>query len=410
MYVKSTAVFMQALGIISIGTLADNGYWRKRLLVTFAAVGSVTASIFLVLPGTPRPSLPPIAALITLVGNITYAGSIVCANAFLPGLAREDPQVVNAREAAEAEVGELGVQVDEGELEGDIIGESARPPPHDLPLPALDSDEEEARALLSSTPPAGSATAKYRQLLSRTMSRLSSTGVAIGFFSGVAMLALLAIPVGMGGGSSRSLMLAVGLSAAWWGVFTIPAALGLPGGSKEKAPKDWLPTAWRRVSGMIKPGEIRQLPNLFTYLLAWIFLSDGESQDHDLVKQAVPPSPALMATSIPVELTPGFHTTTYTAILYASSHLHMNAAKVIVIGLLMQLVAVGSSIYAPKFQRRFGLSNLKLLLYIVLAAQVLPLYACMGLVVPFGGLRTEAEMYVAAAWFGFVSAPPRDQC
>jgi UMF1 family MFS transporter len=111
-----------------------------------------------------------------------------------------------------------------------------------------------------------------------------------------------------------------------------------------------------------------------------------------------------------VKLTPGFHTTTYTAILYASAHLHMSATKVMVIGLLMQFAAVFSSIYAPVLQRKWGKSNLGLLVRIVLAAQVLPVYACLGLVFPWGGLRTEWEMYIAAVWFGMVSQLASSSC
>jgi UMF1 family MFS transporter len=81
----------------------------------------------------------------------------------------------------------------------------------------------------------------------------------------------------------------------------------------------------------------------------------------------------------------------------------MGASQVVLIGLLMQLCAVVSSITAPRVQRRCGFSNLGLLVILVLLAQILPLYACLGLILPYGGLRTPAEMYVAAAWFGTVS-------
>ncbi|WOO84927.1 Autophagy-related protein 22 [Vanrija pseudolonga] len=350
MYVKSAAVLTQALVIISIGALADSAYWRKKLLLSFATVGSSTGALFLVIPSRPSHWLPLVAAAITIVGNFTYGASIVCANAFLPGLAREDPTVAAAKAALDG--------VSNGNGEGGVDA------PPDTP-----AGEEDAPLLDDS----GAATAKYAALFSATTARLSSTGVAIGFFSGVAMLALLAIPVAAGGGSTRSLSLAVGLSGLWWGVWTVPAGLGLPSGPKERAPRHWLRAAWVHVGSMIRPSEMKTLPNLFTYLLAWVFLSDG------------------------------FHTTTYTAILYASSTLHMSAAKVIVIGLLVQLFAVVSSILAPRVQARLGLSNLYFLIYVVVGAQVLPLYACAGLVLPFGGLRTEAEMYVAAAWFGFVS-------
>jgi len=134
-------------------------------------------------------------------------------------------------------------------------------------------------------------------------------------------------------------------------------------------------TGWKRVVEMISPSEMRQLPHLFVFLLAWIFLSDG------------------------------FHTTTYTAVLYASSTLRMGPSKIIVIGVLVQLAAVFTSIYAPRLQKRLGHSNLRFLLWIVLLAQLLPLYTCIGLVLPFGGLRTEAEMYVAATWFGMLYGP-----
>lgn len=113
-----------------------------------------------------------------------------------------------------------------------------------------------------------------------------------------------------------------------------------------------------------------------------------------------PPPSVLALTSLTA---PGFHTTTYTAILYASSTLGMSPSKIILIGILVQLAAVFSSILAPRVQKRLGYSNQRLLLHIVLFAEAIPLYACLGLILPFGGLRTEGEMYVAATYFGLVS-------
>jgi len=48
-------------------------------------------------------------------------------------------------------------------------------------------------------------------------------------------------------------------------------------------------------------------------------------------------------------------------------------------------------------------SNIAVLLRVVVLALILPVYTCVGLALPFGGLRTEGEMYVAATWFGLVS-------
>jgi hypothetical protein len=81
----------------------------------------------------------------------------------------------------------------------------------------------------------------------------------------------------------------------------------------------------------------------------------------------------------------------------------MSPSKIIIIGVLVQLAAVISSILAPKVQRRLAISNQRLLLWVILLAEIIPIYACIGLGLPFGGLRTEGEMYVAATWFGLVS-------
>ena len=81
----------------------------------------------------------------------------------------------------------------------------------------------------------------------------------------------------------------------------------------------------------------------------------------------------------------------------------MTPPKIILIGVLVQLAAVISSVLAPKVQKRLAISNQKLLLWVILLAEIIPIYACIGLILPFGGLRTEGEMYVAATWFGLVS-------
>jgi UMF1 family MFS transporter len=103
----------------------------------------------------------------------------------------------------------------------------------------------------------------------------------------------------------------------------------------------------------------------------------------------------------------GFHTTTYVAILYASSTLHMSTPKVVLIGILVQLTAVVSSVLSPRLQQHLAYSNLQVLLYITLLAELLPVYTCVGLALPWGGLRTEGEMYVASVWFGMVSHASR---
>lgn len=214
-----------------------------------------------------------------------YATSIVCANAFLPGLAREDPEVVAARPGQYS-------PLEDGEVEG---------------AGGIEGQGEEGRALLSAVESGvqaistadltrqdpsttlesngDSAHSHYTALLSLTTSRISSTGTALGFFSGVTVLGLLIVPVTLGEGSTASLRLAIGLSGLWWAVFTIPCWIGLPGGEKGEASQSgkggWVGRALGRVGKMVSPREMKRLPNLFTLLLAWIFLSDGASTNPD---------------------------------------------------------------------------------------------------------------------------------
>lgn len=298
-----------------------------------------------------------------MVGNASYATSIVCQNAFLPGLAKEDVEVVKAARGN-------GSEREEGEEEGLLSSAVQASSTQDL----ADTDDTQRH---------------YAKVLSLTTSRLSSTGTALGFFSGVVVLALLTIPVTILHGSTTALRLAVGLTGVWWGVFTIPAWVGLPGGTRSIGKESlgvWV--GWKRVGQMIRPAEMKSLRNLFLFLLAWIFLSDGTYDLYQALWNGL--------------MNAGFHTTTYTAILYASSTLRMSPSKIIIIGVLVQLSAVLSSIYCPRLQARLGYTNLRVLLHIIVLAQVLPAYACLGLILPFGGLRTEGEMYVAAAWFGMV--------
>jgi UMF1 family MFS transporter len=155
------------------------------------------------------------------------------------------------------------------------------PPP--LPESILPAITTISTLDLANLPPSPSTSdAHYNALLSLTISRISSIGTALGFLSGVSVLALLIIPVTMMGGTTSSLRVAVGASAIWWAVFTIPAWRGLPGRRQSTSGATQGATAgltqgWKRVGKMVTPSEIRSLPNLFTFLLAWIFLSDGTS-------------------------------------------------------------------------------------------------------------------------------------
>ncbi|WVW79466.1 hypothetical protein I302_101435 [Kwoniella bestiolae CBS 10118] len=378
MYVKSVAVAIQGVCIISIGPLADSPYWRKRLLFLCTYIGSFSAILFLLFPSAPNAPLVLLAGLLFIIGNIAYAVGTVCSNAFLPVLAREDEDVQTALKKSTTirSEDEIDDTVERGRTSLADEGQNLIPNGLNTAVRAISAGD-----LAESDPVIASAgtgrNTHYEALLSLTISRLSSVGIAIGFISGVSALALLLIPVILLKGNTFSLRLAIGLSGVWWGVFTIPTWIGLPSGDKEEGQREQktFKDAWKRIGNLIRPREIRSLPNLYIFLFAWIFLSDG------------------------------FHTITYTSILFCKSVLSLSPSETILIGILVQFAAVISSMVVPKIQHRLSKTNFNILFLAVLAGGLIPVYACVGLILRLNVLSTKVEMFILAGWFGLVFGP-----
>lgn len=242
-----------------------------------------------------------LSAALAIVANVSFGTSIVALNAYLPGLARETAEAqeawVNAEKIREAAQNEQNGFMEEDELiEGD----------------ARDYDVER-EPLAQVSPQYKAALDNYHKTLARATSHISSLGIALGYASGIALLLVILIPVILLKSSTFALRLAIGMSGAWWAVFTIPAALWLPGGralgTEENSDgirstfrngppengddtaifqgavlsdeeKSWsfyreVVGAWKRLGQMLHPREMRKLRYTFWYLLAWFLLSDG---------------------------------------------------------------------------------------------------------------------------------------
>ncbi|KAG6875375.1 hypothetical protein C0992_004067, partial [Termitomyces sp. T32_za158] len=178
-------------------------------------------------------------------------------NAYLPALARESPDLADLAHAPDDD-------------------DEAHP-----------SDEAHPTSPLIPSTSASALDAKYTTELSRITSRISSLGIALGYTAGILLLLVALVPVTRLHGSTFSLRLAIGLSGVWWALFTLPAALWLPGAHPTSASASvtasdtpWNTTreisaAWKRLGTMLRPSQIKKLRNTFTYLLAWFLLSDG---------------------------------------------------------------------------------------------------------------------------------------
>ncbi|GAA6001515.1 hypothetical protein JCM10207_006703 [Rhodosporidiobolus poonsookiae] len=378
LFVYSASVALQALTVISMGSLADDPHVRHRLLVIFAMTGSLLCIAFLLLPETS--ALWPVAALLAIGANVTFGASLVCLNSYLPDLGRRAPSVQRARSAL------LAVRRQ--------------------PLsPSSSADLLEAQSAYTAA--RGAAT-----------SRISSRAIAAGYAAGIgALVALIPVVTALSGGEGPGaatwpLRVAIAASGMWWLVGTLPSAiwlrppfsvqalatgpLSVSEALKPHSLWDSIKQGWRGLGKML--GEWRSLPQTFIFLAAWFVLSDA------------------------------FATVTSTAMLFAKTALNMPTSSLIIVAILAPLSGIFGAIAFPTLQKR-GLSfrlpsalsrflppslserlptsadlpslpassspttNHHMLILLVLLATVIPLW---GLV----SLRTSAELYCLAVVFG----------
>jgi UMF1 family MFS transporter len=73
------------------------------------------------------------------------------------------------------------------------------------------------------------------------------------------------------------------------------------------------------------------------------------------------------------------------------------------VGVLTPSAGIFGALLWPTQQRRFGLTSLRVLELLIIAASIIPLYGVIRLFAPHGarwGLRVSAEMFVLAVYFG----------
>jgi MFS transporter, UMF1 family len=241
-------------------------------------MGSTATILFIALPSSS--SLWLLCAFLAILAIVAFGASVVAMNAYLPSLARS-AQEVREKAAIVERIREAG--------------------------PAAEADFDTADEATVSDPILQGAIESYNEALSKSTSRISSRGIALGYGAGIALLCVALIPVTKLNGSTFSLRLAVSMSGIWWAIFSIPTALWLPGGGirsglgwerntirgnrgwrdtlfrnlndsdDEDEPRVWaqIRAAWIRLGQMLHPTEIRKLRNTFWYLGAWFLLSDG---------------------------------------------------------------------------------------------------------------------------------------
>ncbi|KAF8424941.1 vacuole effluxer Atg22 like-domain-containing protein [Tirmania nivea] len=383
MYTFSISVLIQSLVIISMSGAADHGSYRKKLLLVFALMGSISTMLFITV--TPRFFL--FGAVWAILGNIGFGASFVLLNAFLPVLVRHHPSLL-----------------------------FKSPPPTPL---------NEGNALLPSTavlttystensPVNGSLNGttdnKPKNPALTLSSQISSYGIAIGYCGAVLMQTFGILLVVSTGSTTWSLQLVLFFVGLWWFVFSIPAAMwlrprpgpplprlnkdgsvwtahgngngngvngGVVGGRGESDGGNWryIAYAWKSLWKTIR--RARRLKDVVLFLMAWFMISDGIA------------------------------TVSGTAILFAKMNLHMKPAAVALISVISTLFGVLGAFAWSRFSPYFGVSPSRTILILITIFELIPLYGLLGFIPAVQrwgviGLTQPYEMYMLGAVYGFV--------
>ncbi|KAF9879770.1 autophagy protein atg22 [Colletotrichum karsti] len=379
MYTFSISVLVQALLVVSISSAADHGDSRKKLLLTFAWVGSFSVMAYIFV----SKSTYLLGALLAIISNASFGASFVLLNSFLPLLVRYHPEVLASETVHTPDLAHSDMESQP--MNGTPIDEDS----------AVGDMEDSTSALLGENAPLGHTLvrkATHEEITSvelQLSTQISSKGIGTGYIAGLfVQCAAIAILIAMKNStwSQRVVLFVVG---AWWTLFTIPAAMWLrprPGppmpvqSGKGRGVRAWLSytkNAWKSLFRTVKVA--RRLRDIMLYLCAWFFLSDSVA------------------------------TTSSTAILFAKTQLHMKPWALGMINVISTTFGVIGAFGWAFVSHKLNLRPHQTILVCILLFELIPIYGLLGYL-PFvrnwgvGGLQQPWEMYPLAAVYGLVLA------
>ncbi|TDZ12928.1 Autophagy-related protein 22 [Colletotrichum spinosum] len=376
MYTFSCSVLLQALLVVSISSAADHGDSRKKLLLTFAWIGSFSVMAYIFV----GKNTYILGALLAIISNASFGASFVLLNSFLPLLVRYHPEVLASQTVQTPDFGQSELETQS--MTGSRTEEDA----------AVGDVDDSTTALLGANAPHGHALvrkATHEELTSvelQLSTQISSKGIGTGYIAGLFLQCVaIAILIAMKNTtwSQRVVLFLVG---AWWATFTIPAAWWLrprpgppmPINESGKGARAWLSytlTAWKSLFKTVRLA--RRLRDIMLYLAAWFLLSDAVA------------------------------TTSSTAILFAKTQLHMKPWALGMINVISTTFGVVGAFGWGFISRKFGLKPHQTILVCIALFELIPLYGLLGYL-PFVkkweviGLQQPWEMYPLAAVYGLV--------
>ncbi|KZL81273.1 autophagy protein atg22 [Colletotrichum incanum] len=375
MYTFSISVLLQALLVVSISSAADHGNSRKKLLLTFAWIGSFSVMAYIFVSR----STYILGALLAIISNTCFGASFVLLNSFLPLLVRHHPEVLASETVHTLDLGNSGLEsqsLNESHLDEDSIASDA---------------EDQTSALLGGNGHGGHPLvrkATHEELTSVELhlsTQISAKGIGIGYIAGLFVQCVaIAILIAMKN-TTWSQRVVLCMAGSWWAFFTIPAAMWLrprPGppmpissGKGGWAWVSYIVNAWKSLFNTVRlAGRLR---DIVLYLAAWFLLSDAIA------------------------------TTSSTAILFAKTQLHMKPWALGMINVISTTAGVIGAFSWAFISRKFNLRPHQTILVCIALFELIPVYGLLGYL-PFVqrwgviGLQQPWEMYPLAAVYGLV--------
>lgn len=374
MYTFAISVLLQALLVVSISSFADHGQYRKKLLLSFAWVGSACVMLYIFI----SKDVYILGAVLAIISNVSFGASFVLLNSFLPLLVRYHPQVIYA----------------EGTVTPDHVatnGESQR-----VETSHNERDEETFHDNDSTT---GLLDNQHHHSLRKVLTHedqtsldlklsteISAKGIGIGYAAGLFVQCVAILILVQMKSSTWSLRVVLFVIGAWWAIFTVPAAFWLRPRPGPPLPAQngrrgilalfaYTAYAWRSVYNTVRLA--RRLLDIVLFLAAWFLLSDAIA------------------------------TTSSTAILFAKTTMHMEAWALGLISVISTMAGIAGALSWSFISRRFSLKPHQTLLACIALFELIPIYGLLGylpVVQRWGviGLQQPWEMYPLAAVYGFV--------
>lgn len=389
MYTFSISVLVQALLVVSISSAADHGQYRKKLLLSFAWIGSTAVMLYIFISS----NLYLLGGVLAIISNVAFGASFVLLNSFLPLLVRYHPTVLFAEGLMTPDLatpnGESQRLMDSPSLEAmedDVEDDDENSPiiPHNNSMTALLHDDV-------SPPLAKVLTHQDQTSLELKLSTdISAKGIGIGYAAGLFVQCVAIIILIQMKSTTFSLRVVLLMIGAWWAIFTIPAAYWLrprpgpplPSSSSNSVQRTGLRAllsytafAWKSLYKTVKLA--RRLVDILLFLGAWFLLSDAIA------------------------------TTSSTAILFAKTSLQMEAWALGLISVLSTTTGIAGALSWAWLSRRLALAPHQTLLACIALFELIPLYGLLGYLAPVRrwgvlGLQQPWEMYPLAAVYGFV--------